>query len=270
MTTQRQHIAGIECCIAGPATAADTIVFMHGIGGDDSSFEQQIAALSDQYRVVAWNMPGYRGSEVRQPASFESLAQSLLALTDELEVQRLHVAGQSIGGMVAQEFYHRYPQRVDSLILIATTAAFGGKDDRFRDAFLRARLKPLDNGVSMEALAGQAIPAVTGSAISPVALQQAVAAMAHLSEAVYRDILQCLVTFNRREALPQITCPVCLIAGSEDTNSPAATMAKMAARLEHSEYHELAGAGHLVNTEMPEQCNQIIRQFLNKNFRYDH
>lgn len=266
MKLHRQQLAGIEFTIAEPANLdpAGTVVFLHGIGGDDTSFEYQSRALCDQFQVVAWNMPGYRNSAVLSPFSFELLAHSLASLLDALGVEKIHIAGQSIGGMVAQEFYHRHPARVASLVLIATTAAFGGKDSSFRDAFLSARLKPLDNGVSMGELARQSMPAVTGSAISDSALQGAVDAMAGLSETVYRDILNCLVTFNRRVEFDRINCPTCLIAGSEDRNAPASTMEKMAGRLKHAEYHELASAGHLVNTEMPDECNRIIRSFLQK------
>ena len=86
--------------------------------------------------------------------------------------------------------------------------------------------------------------------------------MAPLDPDVYRDILRCLVTFNRRLEWFQITCPVCLVAGSEDTNAPSATMQKMAAKLSHARYHEVEGAGHLVNLEKGPEFNTIVRAFL--------
>ena len=265
----RRKLAGIEFSIAEPPGSADganleTIVFMHGIGGDDTSFEMQSDALAEDYRVIAWNMPGYRNSDVLEAVTFETLSRALMQLLDAMALPAVHVAGQSIGGMVAQEFYVRYPQRAKSLILIATTSAFGGKDNSFRDAFLKARLKPLNHGVSMAELAKQAMPAIVGEAISSVALQSAIDAMANLNVDVYRNTLKCLVTFDRRSELSDIACPVCFIAGEKDTNSPASTMKKMAAKVALAEYHELAGAGHLVNSEEPDQCNQIINRFLKK------
>ena len=262
----RRKLAGIEFSVAEPSPPADTIIFMHGIGGDDTSFEMQSRGLAEHYRVIAWNMPGYRNSDVVSPVTFEALADALLSLLDALSVQQAHIAGQSIGGMVAQEFYCRYPKRVKSLLLIATTAAFGGKDNSFRDAFLKARLAPLEQGVSMGQLAQQAMPAIVGNNISSSAMQGAVEAMAALDENVYKEVLRCLVTFNRRDALSDITCPVCLIAGEKDTNAPASTMEKMSQKIPQAEYHVIEGAGHLVNTEAPDQCNQIVNHFLNKNF----
>lgn len=246
-----------------------TIVCLHGIGGDDQSFLPQSLALSDQIRVLAWNMPGYQSSDSLEHLTFETLANALKQWLESLEIESVHIVGQSIGGMIAQEFVHRYPEMVRSLVLIATTPAFGGRDESFKDAFLAARLKPLEQGKSMQALAEETVPAITGSLATDEAKQLAVRSMAAVPVETYRNILRCLVTFNRRESLSSITQPVCVIAGNEDNNAPAVTMKKMAEKLSDSEYHELEGAGHLVNLEMGEECNDIIRHFITTRFNND-
>ena len=80
-------------------------------------------------------MPGYSQSAAVTPLTFENISQSLLRLVTTLDVGAVHLMGQSIGGMIAQETYFRFPQSIKSLILVATTAAFGGKDDSFKNAF---------------------------------------------------------------------------------------------------------------------------------------
>ena len=72
----------------------------------------------------------------------------------------------------------------------------------------------------MESLAADAIPAVMGNNANAV-VADAVAAMAAIPEAAYRQVLATLVTFNRRKDQHRITCPCWLIAGGEDDNSPA-------------------------------------------------
>ena len=79
---------------------------------------------------------------------------------------------------------------------------------------------------------------------------------------VYRQVLDCLVTFSRRQEWSDIHCPVCLVAGSEDTNSPSVTMKKMADKLPHAEFHEIEGAGHLINLEQGTRFNNIVYDFL--------
>lgn len=264
---ERRHLAGIDFTIAEPSdTAAETLICLHGIGGDDGSFLLQTESLSDRYRVIAWNMPGYAQSLPLSDYTFENLANALSELISQLQVDSVHLVGQSIGGMVAQEFAHRYPEQLKSLVLIATTSAFGGRDDSFKNAFLDARLKPLDEGVSMAELALLSVPEIIGKNASIQAHDSAVASMSKVNTDTYREVLRCLVTFNRFKELEQIVCPVCFIAGSEDTNAPAATMQKMAGKLTHAEYHELDGGGHLVNLEMPGQTNHIMASFLDKHF----
>ncbi|MDA7599655.1 alpha/beta fold hydrolase, partial [Alphaproteobacteria bacterium] len=63
---------------------------------------------------------------------FAVLSDALIVFMDALGIVRAHLAGQSIGGMIAQETAIRYPDRIASLVLIATVPAFGGRDDSFK------------------------------------------------------------------------------------------------------------------------------------------
>jgi len=264
----RQRIAEIDCMVAEPddaPTQLETVVCLHGIGGDDASFAPQLESLSAYYRIVAWNMPGYRESAALDKVTFPQLADSLHALVSALDCGPVHIVGHSIGGMIAQEFYHRYYSQVASLMLVATTTAFGGKDDSFKKAFLQARLKPLDQGLSMRQIAANAIPSIVGSDVEQAVVQCAVESMAAIIPEVYREVLSCLVQFNRRQEWVETTCPVCVVAGSMDTNAPAATLLKMVEKLPHAKYHEIKDAGHLVNLENSAEFNAIAKTFLSAN-----
>ncbi len=263
MKTFRSKLAGIDCLISEPDIAdVKTIVCLHGIGGDDASFAPQSEHLARRYRIVVWNMPGYRESDRIANLSFEALADSLAQLLDTLDVGPVHLIGQSIGGMIAQEMYHRYPDKVESLILVATTTTFGGRDDTFKNAFISARLKPLESGMTMQQMAETAMPSIVGSKTEQHLITSAINSMAALDPDVYRQILDCLVTFDRRREWAGISCPVCLVAGTEDSNSPAATMKKMADKLPNASYHEIEGAGHLVNLEQGRIFNSIVDSFI--------
>lgn len=257
--------AGIEYRQVGvQSPGCATVICLHGIGGDDNSFTPQLKALSLTHRVIAWNMPGYGNSLPLSMTSFNMLVNALENFMDALDIDAGHLLGQSIGGMLAMEFALTHPRRSNSLTLIATTAAFGGRDSSFKDAFLAARLAPLDKGLGMADLAEAFVPEITGSLISAAALEAAITSMAAVPLKTYRNILQCLVTFNRRNDIRQLQCPVCLIAGSEDNNAPARTMRKMADVIPQAEFHNILGAGHLVNLEVPEKTSQIIQQFLHR------
>jgi len=57
----------------------------------------------------------------------------------------------------------------------------------------------------------------------------------------------------------------CLIAGEVDQNAPAKTMAKMAGKIPQADYHEIKGAGHLINLEAGPETNAILNEFLARN-----
>ncbi|MEN8196522.1 MAG: alpha/beta fold hydrolase, partial [Pseudomonadota bacterium] len=99
----------------GPA-----VIFLHGIGGDGTSWLPELEALSNHCRAIAWDMPGYGGSPALPKMTFPTLAEALKSLLGKLGVERAHLVGHSIGGMVALEFAARFPERVASMVLYAT------------------------------------------------------------------------------------------------------------------------------------------------------
>ena len=260
---RRLQAAGTSFLAAGDRdSTAPALVCLHGIGGDATSFRAQIDGVAGpRQQVLSWDMPGYGESVPLARMDFASLCARLCAALDELGLSHVVIAGQSIGGMIAQEMAIRHPERVAGLVLIATVPAFGGRDDSFKDRFIAARLKPLDAGKTIAELAESFVTDITGPVAGPEAIASAKASMAAVPEETYRDIIRCLTTFNRRNDIEDFNLPVCLIAGEHDQNAPAKTMASMAAKIKGSEYHEVKGAGHLINLEAGEETNAILRAF---------
>ena len=261
----RKHAAGIAYREDGAArdTTQPPVICLHGIGGDDTSFADQFGSLGARH-VIAWNMPGYAGSAMMPEMDFFSLAGAVTRFMDALQIDRAHIVGQSIGGMIAQEVAIQSPSRVASLGLIATVPAFGGRDDNFKTEFLNARLAPLDAGHSMVDIATEAMAHVMGPMASAATRQAAIDAMAAIDPDAYRQVLSCLVTFNRRADQHLLTMPCCLIAGALDDNSPARTMEKMAAKLPDAAFHIIENAGHMVNAEHAMAVNAILTEFFDR------
>ena len=257
-----KRAAGIVYEETGSEFGTAPILCLHGIGGDTESFRPHLDGLGGKSRVIAWNMPGYGGSEPLAEITFETLSLALAGFMDALQIDRAHLVGQSIGGMIAQDFALRFPGRVASLVLIGTTPAFGGRDDTFKDAFLKARLGPLESGATMAHLAAFSAPDIVGPIADEAVIDSVARSMAAVPIETYRAVLECLVTFNRRDDQANLRQPACLIAGTHDKNAPAKTMQKMASRLPDARYHLIDGAGHMINLEAPDQCNRIIDDFV--------
>lgn len=257
----KKRAAGISYLEAG---VGQPVVFLHGIGGGAESFADQLAVAGDTCTLRAWDMPGYGESDPITPLTFESLSSCLSAFLANLEVTRAHLVGHSIGGMLALEHAVRRPGEVASLTLIGTTPAFGGRDNSFKTAFLKARMEPLERGLSMAEIAKETAPHIVGPGASPDVVDEVARILGRVRETTWRAILECLVTFDRRADLARVTQPCLLIAGENDSNAPARTMEKMAANLPDAAFHVMKGAGHMINQEVPERVNALIRDFLRR------
>ncbi|WP_416896844.1 MAG: alpha/beta fold hydrolase [Minwuia sp.] len=241
----------------GPA-----ILFLHGIGGNADNWKLQIDALKDRYRCIAWNMPGYGGNPGKGQMSFDGMADALAGLLDKLGLEKAVICGLSMGGYLAQEFVARHPERVRGLILTCTSAAFGKPGGDFQTKFLTARLKPLDEGKTPADIAPELAAGMKGPEAGPEVETALIELMKRIPVDTYRAALNCLVTFDRREAVKDIGCPALLIAGENDTTAPAAVMERMAARIQGARFHVIPGAGHIANLEAPAETTRLIAGFM--------
>jgi 3-oxoadipate enol-lactonase len=243
---------------AGPRT----VLFLHGIGGNSDSFIDEFPRLAPSWRTLSWDMPGYGGSRAIVPLTFEALAQAVIAVLDAERADKAVLVGHSLGGMIAQETAARFPQRIAGLVLFATSAAFGGKDDKFKNEFLAQRLAPLDAGQSMPEIAGELTKGLFGPNPPDAVRRRAIASMGAIPPASYRAALECIVGFNRADDLAGIACPTLVLAAEHDRLAPPKTMERMAARIPAAKYRCIAGAGHLANFEQPAAFAAALDDFL--------
>lgn len=249
-TTQRQGQSG------------DAVIFLHGIGGSAASWQPQLSFFGERFQAIAWNMPGYSNSPAMPEMTFATLADALQRLLDSLEIPQAHLVGHSMGGMVAQEFLVQRQNRVKSLILYATSPAFGKADGDWQKEFVRQRLQPLEQGGTMAEVAQQIVQNLLGDNPAPEGVKRAYQHIAACPPETYRTALQCLVTFERRANLPNIQIPTLLISGEKDSAAPAPVMEKMASKIHQAQYRCIEGAGHLIHLEQPKIFNEVIFEFL--------
>lgn len=238
------------------------LVLLHGLGGSRLSWEPQLAGLSDRHRVVAWDLPGYGASRpLADTVTFTTLADAVVDLLDTLDVESAHLGGISFGGMIAQYVAARYPSRVRTLALLATSPAFG-LDGTKPDEWRAARLAPLDAGRQPADFADDVLSAIAGPHISAAAMAGQRAAMARISATALRDSIECLVTHDSRALLPAITAATVCMVGDLDTETPVAYGFALADLIPNATLAVIPMAGHLLNVEAPEAVNQLFEELM--------
>lgn len=241
------------------------LLFLHGLGGGHHAWDAQLHHFSKLgYAAHAWDQPGYGHSPTVEPYDLEQVTGALARLIESLGAgEPVVLIGHSMGGLIAQEAYARYPHLVKALALCFTSAAFVGGSN-FAKQFVAERVGPLDEGQTMAQIAARLTPTHGGSKSDPAGAELAERIMASLSPETYRKSVHLLTTFDRRSDLAKIAVPTLLIAGAEDRTAPQAIMASMQRKIPGSELVVLEGCGHLGPMEQPAEFNAALEPFLRK------
>lgn len=234
------------------AGAGPPLVLLHGIGSNAKSWHRQVAGLSNTFRVIVWNAPGYGASSDPPPVppSMRFYADALCELLSQLGVGRANLVGHSLGGVIAQEFYRAYPESVSSLILSDTTTG-GGSGTR-----LDERLRMIRT-MTPARLAQERAPKLLSKYASEDLIGEAVSIMSEVRRPGYEFAAIALAEADTKDVLEHLEVPTLLIWGAEDEITPLWREVPRGANLEVIER-----AGHLCYAEQATQFNSLIRNFI--------
>jgi pimeloyl-ACP methyl ester carboxylesterase len=236
------------------------LVFAHGAAVDSRMWRPQLAALSDEFTVVAWDEPGAgRSSDVPSDFTVADYADCLATLIGALDLGPVHLAGLSWGGTVALELYRRSPELVATLILVDTYAGWKGSLPAHE---VRARLE----GVRQMLAVGKETfdPTLPGlfAGDPPAELVSLLEDMAaDVRPESMRTALFEMAECDQRDLLPHIAVPTLLIWGELDGRSPLSVARQFEDAIPGAELVVIPGAGHVSNLEQPELFNDAVREF---------
>src|SRR5262249_20727342 len=154
----------------------------------------------DRFRALAWDMPGYGGSEPLAQTSIVTLAGALKGFLATISATNPILVGHSIGGMILQPLLTGQAPRAAAVGLAQTSPAFGKPDGEWQKQFIAARLGPLDHGETMRSLAPSLVRELSGDAPDPLGMDLARDCMASVPEATYRATMLALMGFDLRGA----------------------------------------------------------------------
>lgn len=242
------------------AAAEVTHVLLHGIGSASGSWVRQLdAAVGRPVRVLAWDAPGYGGSDpVAAPwPRAEDYAGRLWAWLDALNMHSpATLVGHSLGALMAAGAAVLAPRRVQRLVLLAPAAGYGDADPTLRDQKLHDRLDTLERlgPLGMAQARASAMLSATASADLVEAVRES---MAQVIPAGYTQAARLLAHGSLAKDVGRLACPVTVASGSADgITTPASCQA--VARAAGVAWNDLGSAGHACPLEAPGAVNDLL------------
>jgi pimeloyl-ACP methyl ester carboxylesterase len=240
--------------------AGDSVVLIHGHPFDRTLWKPQLAALRNDFRVVAPDLRGFGHSPVTEHlVTMRELAADIEELLDNLGIGRAAVVGLSMGGLVTMELAAAKPERYWAIGLITTTMEAPTTAER---AARRERADAVERdgiGVLLDYMhAGvygpdcpESVRAYVDAMMSAAPPAGAAAALRGRAERPdYRTLLA-------RLDIPALVC-----TGSADPWSNQEVTAEIIAHLKRPELIVIDGAGHLPNLEAHDKFSSVLRTFL--------
>ena len=141
MTEKFADTNGIKICYSVHGDGFP-IILIHGIGAKKETWIAQLKALSNKYKVIAIDVRGTGKSDRPNILyTMEMLADDIKGLMDHLKIEKAHIAGRSMGGMIAQHFALKYSKQVEKLILITTSPGF--PDEEGVEMMIKGRIEEI-------------------------------------------------------------------------------------------------------------------------------
>ncbi|HEX5868289.1 MAG TPA: 3-oxoadipate enol-lactonase [Beijerinckiaceae bacterium] len=244
--------------LTGPEDAP-VVVFSTSVGATIEMWDPQVRALGDRFRLLRYDTRGHGRSQViDRPTSIEELADDLAGLLDALGIAKAHLVGLSLGGMTGQALALRHPDKLESLVLLATSAYLPPAEAwTERAATVRAK--------GMAAIADTVMSRWFTRAFT----ERAPGAVAATRERFiandangYAICCEAIRDMDLRPAIGAVRTPTLILAGADDPATPVAMMEDIRTRIPDAEMIIVPRAAHLLNLERPEIVNAHLAAFL--------
>jgi pimeloyl-ACP methyl ester carboxylesterase len=246
----RVEVDGLKLAVAewGPADAPP-LVLLHGLTSDLHAWDRWGERWAPEFRVIAYDQRGHGESEHAVPGGFEAynvrqLVADLDGLVRALELPRFSVLGMSMGGRPVLAYATRRPEIVDAAVVVD----IGPEMDRTGGRSVR-------DGVKAQVGTPSASEAPAAPA-APVPYDPTLLELMGRKSLTEIDFLW--------DAVRALTCPTLVVRGEHSTILSAAIAQRMTDELPDGELVTVAGAGHAVPTDRPDEFEHAVLTFLRR------
>ena len=244
--------------VMGPESAP-VVAFSNSLGSTLEMWDGVVPALAGSYRTLRYDTRGHgRSGSADKAVTIDDLADDLVAVLDGLNIAKGHIAGLSLGGLTAQALATRRPERVASLVLIATAAQLPPPE------FWHTRANVV-RAEGPASVVDAIIPRWFTEAFrdqAPEQIDRVRQGFLGVDRAGYARCCEAVAAADLRERVKIITAPTLVMAGAEDPVATPAMGDALRAAIPGAELVVLANVAHLVSVERPDAVTEKILAFL--------
>jgi 3-oxoadipate enol-lactonase len=243
----------VEYTVDGPQDAP-VVVLSNSLGATRGMWDPQVPALAERYRVVTYDTRGHGASPAPAgPYTLDDLVDDLVALLDRVGAERAHVAGVSLGGMIALRLAAREPHRVHRLAVLCSSAKTDPQPFLDRAAAVRA-----DGTAPIAATVASRWLTPPYAAEHPDLRDRLEAMIAGCDDEGYAACAEVVAHLDLRDDLARISAPTLVVSGADDQALPPAHQQAIAAGIPGAELLSVSPGAHLANLEQPVQVTGAL------------
>ncbi len=232
------------------------LLLLHSNGGTLEGWSLNIKELGSYFRVIALDIPGYGHSErIAGEPGIESLTASIMAILDTLGIEKTHVAGNSLGGIIAIDMAAACPTRTGKLVLIGTPC---GEEHELRKILMILSSWRVDKDLAQ-------ITEEEGARITPkidAALRTLINSNLKMAGSYFFQINQAIASYHFKESLEKVRNESLIIWGDQDGIASLNNAWLLSKSLNGAPVHLIKGAGHSPQFDDPHSFNSLVTGFL--------
>lgn len=234
------------------------VVFIHGLGGSHAMWLYQVPSFCSRFPVITIDLRAHgESSGGATDFTMADMARDVVRLLRVLGVERAHIVGLSLGGMVAQQIALDHPLCAASLGLCDTLA---GAPAGFESVGQEA-LKFIEDN-PMPVVAKARITNAFSDRVDPVIRDYFIDQVSRNDKAAYVRAARAAMGFNARDRIAEINTPTLVLVGDDDRVTPPICSEELAGGIRGANLVKIAKAGHISNVEFPLEFNAAVQEFL--------
>ena len=240
----------------------DPIIFIHGIGSKKTSWNSVVNELKKQFLCITYDLRGHGDSkDISSDFNLNDLVEDIEKIRSHLDIDKMHLVGHSLGGMIGPAYTKKYPNKVISITLLSTAAFRSVKDQQ--------KLLNIISLIENEGL-DEVIPNLINRWFTDIFIQQnqniinkRIEQIKNTPISVFLKVFRIYALTEMSSWLASIKTPCLVMTGEYDIGCSPEINKQIVKTIPNSKLEILKNLKHAITLESPQLVSKNINKFLN-------